>query len=88
MANFKLDRAITEQKEAFLTGFYSIIPKELLKMFDNRELELLISGLQNIDVDDLRENTLYEGYNARSRPVVLLWEVLQELDNSERSEFI
>ena len=76
VANFKLDRAISEQKEAFLTGFYSIIPKELLKMFDNRELELLISGLQNIDVDDLRENTLSEGYNARSRPVILLWEVL------------
>lgn len=45
VANFKLDRAISEQKEAFLTGFYSIIPKDLIKMFDNRELELLISGL-------------------------------------------
>ena len=88
VANFKLDRAIHEQKEAFLSGFYSIISKDLLKMFDNRELELLISGLQAIDVDDLRENTVYEGYNARSRPVVLLWEVLQELDNSERAEFI
>lgn len=71
-----------------MSGFYSIIPKDLLKMFDNRELELLISGLQSINIDDLRENTVYEGYNARSRPVVLLWEVLQELDNSERAEFI
>jgi len=45
VANFKLDRAITEQKTAFLNGFYSMVPKDLLKMFDNKELELLISGL-------------------------------------------
>jgi len=88
VANFRLDRAISEQKNAFLAGFYSIVPKDLLKIFDNRELELLISGLQNIDIDDLRENTAYNGYNARSRPVLLLWEVLQELENTERAEFI
>lgn len=88
VANFRLDRAISEQKNAFMAGFYSIVPKDLLKIFDNRELELLISGLQNIDIDDLRENTAYNGYNARSRPVLLLWEVLQELENTERAEFI
>ena len=76
VANFKLDKAISDQKNAFLTGFYSIVPKDLIKMFDNREIELLISGLQNIDIDDLKENTIYNGYNARSRPVLLLWEVL------------
>lgn len=89
VANFKLDRAISEQKTAFLNGFYALVPKDLLKMFDNRELELLISGLQKIDIDDLKENTVFaNGYNARSRPVVLLFEVLQELDNSERAEFL
>ena len=60
----------------------------MIKLFDNRELELLISGLQTIDIDDLKENTVYNGYNARSRPVLLLWEVLNELENSERAEFI
>lgn len=89
VANFKLDRAISEQKNAFLQGFYSIVPKDLLRMFDNKELELLISGLQTIDVDDLKENTVYtNGYNARSRPVLLLWEVLAELENNVRAEFI
>jgi E3 ubiquitin-protein ligase HUWE1 len=88
VANFKLDKAILEQKNAFLAGFYSLVPKDLIKLFDNRELELLISGLQTIDIDDLKENTVYNGYNARSRPVLLLWEVLNELENSERAEFI
>lgn len=45
VANFKLYRAISTQIEAFLAGFYSVVPKDLIKMFDNLELELLISGL-------------------------------------------
>lgn len=59
MANYRLYKAISTQIDAFLKGFYSIVPKDLLKIFDNRELELLISGLQVIDIDDLRENTVY-----------------------------
>ncbi len=59
VANFRLYKAISTQLDAFLKGLYSVIPKDLLKIFDNKELELLISGLQTIDIDDLRENTLY-----------------------------
>lgn len=64
------------------------MPKDLIKIFDNRELELLISGLQQVDIDDLRENTQYQGYTASSKPVLLFWEALREFDNSERAEFI
>jgi hypothetical protein len=31
--------------EAFMGGLFSAVPKDLIKIFDNRELELLISGL-------------------------------------------
>lgn len=45
MAHFRLYKAISTQVDAFLSGFYTIVPKDLIKIFDNRELELLISGL-------------------------------------------
>lgn len=45
MANYRLYKAISTQVDALLKGVYTIVPKELLKIFDNRELELLISGL-------------------------------------------
>ena len=64
VANYRLYKAISTQIDSFLKGLYSVIPKDLLKLFDNSELELLISGLQNIDIDDLRENTVYENYTA------------------------
>lgn len=41
--------AIQKQIDAFLSGFYEIIPKDLIQIFDNREIELLISGLPSID---------------------------------------
>ena len=49
MAYQKLYNSIKKQVDAFLQGFYDIVPKQLVQIFDNRELELLISGLPNID---------------------------------------
>ena len=57
VANYKLRISIEKQMNAFLKGFHMLLPKNLIKIFDHRELELLISGLQNVDIDDLRENT-------------------------------
>jgi len=40
---------IKEQIEAFLQGFHEVIPPHLIQIFDNKELELMISGLPDID---------------------------------------
>lgn len=49
-----------------MEGFYDIIPKRLISIFNEQELELLISGLPNIDIEDLRTNTEYHKYQATS----------------------
>ena len=54
---------------AFLSGFYEVIPKELIGIFDEQELELLISGLPTVDIDDLQSNTEYRGYSRDSPQV-------------------
>ena len=54
------------QLNAFLEGFYEIIPKQLISIFNEQELELLISGLPNIDIDDLKQNTEYHKYQNNS----------------------
>jgi E3 ubiquitin-protein ligase HUWE1 len=70
--------AVKKQIDAFKQGFNSVLPTELLGIFDNKELELLISGLPTIDVDDLMQNTNFEGYTMRSKPVIFLFNVLKE----------
>lgn len=44
-------------EKAMLNGLYEIVPKDLLQIFSEKELELLISGLPEIDVDEWRANT-------------------------------
>lgn len=39
-------------------------------------------------VNDLKNNTEYQGYNANSQQVLWLWEILESLENSERAEFL
>lgn len=84
----KLYTIIKPQVDSFLDGFYSIIPLNLISIFDFRELELLISGLPSIDVTDLKANTIYENYNEASQVVVWFWEILLTFDESERAEFL
>lgn len=47
--HFFLYGMVREQIDAFLTGFHQLIPKDLIRVFNHKELELLISGLPNFD---------------------------------------
>ena len=49
MVEFKLYKSIQQQIDAFLEGFYELIPKDVISMFNHKELELLISGLPTFD---------------------------------------
>ena len=44
-------------RQALLRGLYEIVPKDLLQIFSERELELLISGLPEVEVEDWQANT-------------------------------
>jgi E3 ubiquitin-protein ligase HUWE1 len=46
--------AIRKQLNSFLERFYDIIPKRLISIFNEQELELLLSCLPTIDIDDLK----------------------------------
>lgn len=88
MLHYRLYESTKTQIDAFLQGFHDLVPKDLIKIFDAKELELMISGLPTIDIDDMKENTIYKNYNAHSKVIQWLWEVLEEFNNSERAEFI
>lgn len=65
---------------AFLEGFNVLVPLTLLKIFDEHELELLMCGIQNIDVKDWKLNTLYKGdYHANHITVQWFWRVSYQI---------
>ena len=48
----------------------------------------MISGLPVVDIEDLKDNVIYKNFTKQSPAILWLWEVLEELNNSERAEFI
>ncbi|XP_017072039.1 E3 ubiquitin-protein ligase Nedd-4 isoform X2 [Drosophila eugracilis] len=80
---------VKEQMSSFLDGFGSIIPLNLIKIFDEHELELLMCGIQNIDVKDWRENTLYKGdYHMNHIIIQWFWRAVLSFTNEMRSRLL
>ena len=50
IVEYRISKRVREQFEAFTAGFNELIPQELINVFDERELELLIGGMSEIDV--------------------------------------
>lgn len=76
MIEWRFVSRVEEQMTSFLEGFGSICPLALLKIFDENELELLMCGIQNIDVKDWKKNTLYKGdYYANHIIIQWFWRV-------------
>ena len=52
-------KRVEEQHLALMSGFNELIPQELLNVFDERELELLIGGVSEVDMEDWKKHTDY-----------------------------
>ncbi|KAI5752762.1 hypothetical protein M8J77_020098 [Diaphorina citri] len=80
---------VEEQMKAFLEGFNALVPLNLIKIFDEHELELLMCGIQHIDVKDWKQNTLYKGdYHANHIVVQWFWRVVLSFSNEMRSRLL
>ncbi|XVF64921.1 hypothetical protein PTKIN_Ptkin09bG0205300 [Pterospermum kingtungense] len=88
VAEHRLTTAIRPQINAFLEGFNELIPRELISIFNDKELELLISGLPDIDLDDMRANTEYSGYSVASPVIQWFWEVVQGFSKEDKARLL
>ncbi|XP_062098638.1 E3 ubiquitin-protein ligase UPL2-like [Humulus lupulus] len=88
VAEHRLTTAIRPQINAFMEGFNELIPRELISIFHDKELELLISGLPDIDLDDMRANTEYSGYSAASPVIQWFWEVAQGFSKEDKARLL
>lgn len=71
LVQWRFNRGVEQQTKAFFKGFTSVFPLEWLQYFDERELELLLCGMQDIDVADWQRHTVYRHYAPQSKQVSL-----------------
>ncbi|CUM63479.1 uncharacterized protein PRCAT00001054001 [Priceomyces carsonii] len=88
VVEYRLQTSVAEQMDNFLIGFHEIIPKQLVGIFDEQELELLISGLPDIDVTDWQNNTVYNNYSPSSLQIQWFWRAVKSFDNEERAKLL
>jgi len=84
----RMTTAISSQIKSYLDGFYELVSKDLIQIFTPRELELLISGLPDIDMHDLKKNTDYNGWKATDRQIEWFWNVLFSLSRNQKAAFL
>ncbi|KKK13068.1 hypothetical protein P175DRAFT_0523494 [Aspergillus ochraceoroseus IBT 24754] len=95
IARYRLQVQPAMQTHAFLQGLGQIIQPAWLSMFNQTEMQTLVSGESgDIDVMDLRRHTQYGGVytigdDKEEHPTVqLFWEVMEGMTNEERQKVL
>lgn len=88
ICEWKIYRRIEEQFKAFIDGFNELVPQELVNVFDERELELLIGGLAEIDVEDWKKHTDYRGYQETDQVIQWFWKCIKEWDSEQKARLL
>ncbi|MBN3282077.1 HECW1 ligase, partial [Polyodon spathula] len=82
MGKWRVERGVTE---ALVRGFYEVVDSRLVSVFDARELELVIAGTAEIDLNDWRNNTEYRGgYHDGHIVIRWFWGTVERFNNEQR----
>ncbi|XP_033848913.3 NEDD4-like E3 ubiquitin-protein ligase WWP1 isoform X2 [Acipenser ruthenus] len=84
MAEWRFSRGVGEQTKAFLDGFNEVVPLQWLQYFDEKELEVMLCGMQEVDLQDWQRNTVYRHYTRNSKQIIWFWQFVKEMDNEVR----
>ncbi|KAI4896093.1 hypothetical protein NFI96_026441, partial [Prochilodus magdalenae] len=88
VAEWRLSRGVEEQTQAFFEGFNEVLPQQYLQYFDAKELEVLLCGMQEIDLADWQKNTIYRHYARGSKQIIWFWQLVKEMDNEKRMRLL
>jgi len=76
------------QIKAVARGLVAIVPPQLLWILNWSELEMLICGTPEIDIELLKRHTEYSGMAKEDPRIAFFWKCLESYSNDERRRFI
>lgn len=88
IAHHRMTAGIFPQLDSFLAGFYELVPPELICIFSPTELELLICGLPDVSIEELKVHTEYHQYRATDEIIGWFWDALRSFNREERALFL
>jgi E3 ubiquitin-protein ligase NEDD4 len=85
VADWKLSLRSAAASAAVREGLNDVVPSELLRIFHEGDLALLLGGAAEVDIADWRAHTLYDGFD-RSEPLVSwFWQCVGAMSREERA---
>ena len=90
LSNYLLTTRIKSQMAAFLEGLHTLVPDNLLSLWDESELELLVCGVREYSVPDLKKHHTVVGVNMGRFSLVMtwFWQVLTHMGKEDMSRFV
>ncbi|XP_071486996.1 apoptosis-resistant E3 ubiquitin protein ligase 1-like [Diadema antillarum] len=89
LAHYRLATSVSDEIEAFLKGLNDLIPDNLMSMFDENELELLICGTCCFSLEDLKANHTLAGMGHEFKKTVeWFWIVIASFTQEEMSRLL
>jgi len=84
----RMIKEIEKPMRAFLKGFRTIIPKNLVTYLNASDLGLIIAGAPQIDLENMKKYAKYYGYTSSSQLVIWFWEILEGFKQEELAAFL
>ncbi|CAG8517471.1 9293_t:CDS:10 [Acaulospora colombiana] len=89
MADYRLNKQIERQCKAFFRGLSDLIEPKWLRMFNQQELQILVGGAYiPINLEDLRQNTVYAEYKDDDPIIISFWKVVSEFSEEQKQKLI
>ena len=76
------------QIDAIRSGLEQVIPIGILKLISWNEIEMLVCGKPILDVELLKENTVYRGFNENDTVISYFWKCIEEFSTEERASYL
>jgi hypothetical protein len=88
-----LIKGVARQVACFRRGLLRVIPEDLVQriaeLMTVKEIELMICGVDEIDVGDWEKHSSYEnGYTPESQPVRWFWEAVRRMSQHQRAALL
>ncbi|XP_055594596.1 apoptosis-resistant E3 ubiquitin protein ligase 1 isoform X2 [Uranotaenia lowii] len=89
LAQQRLCNSVREEVDSFLKGLNGIIPDNLLSIFDENELELLLCGTGEYSIADFRANHIINGGSPEFRRVLgWFWAAVGNFSQTEMARLL
>jgi ubiquitin-protein ligase E3 C len=89
-SNYKVNTQMQKQCHAFFSGLKDLIDPVWLKMFNQKELSLILGGVSvPINVKELQTHVQYSGgFDVDHPTIILFWEIVQEFSQEYLQKLI